>query len=219
MPSVLIHNLVLLIALTSFYGFLLQQFQGKPRSFKFVIGIWFGLAAIAGMMQPFELYEGLFFDGRAIIIGLASFFGGWIPASISSLLSMSYRIYLGGTGVYAGVCTIIVSALLGLGLRSYFKQKVTSLRVGDYYLSGLLMSVGMLVSQFLNPWEDAIWALSQIWYSILLIYPIGFLLIAGLLSREERRLENEEALNESERLVQRSTVLVMVLLQLMPEVR
>ena len=57
MPSVLIHNLVLLIALTSFYGFFLQQFQGKPRSFKFVIGIWFGLAAIAGMMQPFELYE------------------------------------------------------------------------------------------------------------------------------------------------------------------
>lgn len=199
MPSVLIHNLVLLIALTSFYGFFLQQFQGKPRSFKFVIGIWFGLAAIAGMMQPFELREGLFFDGRAIIIGLASFFGGWIPASISSLLSMSYRIYLGGTGVYAGVCTIIVSALLGLGVRMYYKHKVTSLRIWDYYVLGLLVSIGMLVSQFANPWDDAIWALSQIWYSILLIYPIGFILIAGLLSREERRLENEAALNESER--------------------
>src|SRR5690606_40634068 len=128
-----------------------------PRSFKFVIGIWFGLAAIAGMMQPFELREGLFFDGRAIIIGLAGFFGGWIPAVISSLLSMSFRIYLGGTGVYAGVCTIIVSALLGLGLKSYFKQKVTSLGVGGYYLSGFLVSVGMLVCKFFNPWADVMW--------------------------------------------------------------
>src|SRR5690554_6207816 len=198
MPVSLIHNLVLLIALTSFYGFFLQQLQNKPRSFKVVIGLWFGLAAIAGMMLPFEFQKGIFYDGRSIILGLSALFGGWLPALLSALLAGAYRIYLGGPGVYAGVSTLILCALTGLALRHYYRSQVLQLKLSRLFLIGLLVSLAMLVSQLLNPWTQALQALHHIWFPVLLLFPTAFMLIAALLIREEQRLVNEKQLRASE---------------------
>ena len=198
MPVSLIHNLVLLIALTSFYGFFLQQLYRRPKTFKVVVGIWFGLAAIAGMMLPFEFQKGIFYDGRSIILGLIALFGGWLPALLSAVLAAAYRIYLGGPGVYAGVSTVILCALTGLALRHYYRSQVLQLKLSRLFLIGLLVSLAMLVSQLLNPWTQALQALHHIWLPVLLLFPTAFMLIAALLIREEQRLVNEKQLRASE---------------------
>ncbi|MBY0426213.1 MAG: hypothetical protein K2Q22_11295, partial [Cytophagales bacterium] len=41
-----------------------------------ISGVLFGIAAIVGMLHPYALTEGVFFDGRSVVISLSAFFFG-----------------------------------------------------------------------------------------------------------------------------------------------
>lgn len=195
----LIHNIALLIALSTFYGLFLQKLHGKPRTFRITIGIWFGLVAIAGMLTPFNYDEGVFFDGRSVILALSGLFGGWIPALISATMAGIYRIMAGGAGVYAGVSTIILCSATGVLFRQYFKNKAYQLNLFQLLYIGVIVHLVMLGSQLLFPWPVGMEIIGRIWLPVLLIFPATFMIIGALLGREQKKVISDEKLSFSEK--------------------
>ena len=197
----LIQNAALLITLTVFIRILAGLRKKNPLWYKIVSGLWFGLIAVAGMMMPF-VYEGkgIIYDGRSIILTLAGLFGGGIPALISSLIASLYRISLGGAGVYAGVSTIILCAATGLFFRRFFQNRPDKINWLQFFGIGVVSHIFMLASQLLIPAPTGLQVVSQIWLSVLLIFPTAFLFMSVLMVSEEQRLINEVKLKNSESL-------------------
>ncbi|MBU2982204.1 diguanylate cyclase [Lentibacter algarum] len=79
-----------------------------------ILGFVFAFGAVMVMMEPVHLGEGVIFDARAIIVGLAAAFGGWPAGLLSAFLTALYRFYLGGAGAPSGILGIFLSAALGL---------------------------------------------------------------------------------------------------------
>ena len=65
------------------------------------------------MSMPMTLTPGVFFDGRSIILGLAGLFESPLVVIVAVVMGSAYRIYLGGTGAFTGVGSIIISAGIG----------------------------------------------------------------------------------------------------------
>lgn len=195
----LIHNIALLMALSTFYGLFLQRLQNQDKAFRITIGLWFGLITVAGMLTPFNYSEGVFFDGRSVILTLSGLFGGWIPALISATIAGSYRIMVGGVGTYAGVSTIILCSVTGVLFRHYFKKRVPQLTLLQYLIIGLVAQLAMLGSQLLFPWPMGLEIIRHIWLPVLLIFPATFMLIGTLLGREEKRIIGNKDLSFSEK--------------------
>ena len=195
----LIHNIALLVALSTFYGLFLQKLQSQEKAFRITIGIWFGLVTIAGMLTPFNYADGIFFDGRSVILTLSGLFGGWIPALISATIAGFYRIMVGGAGVYAGVSTIILCSVTGVLFRHYFKNEAYKLTLLQYLFIGLIAHVAMLGSQLLFPWPIGIQIIERIWQPVLLVFPATFMIVGALLGREEKRIISNKKLSFSEK--------------------
>ena len=113
----LINNAALLVALSALYG-LLARFRraGSVRD-KVLAGLLFGGLAIAAMNMHVHYSPGIIYDGRSIVLTLAGLFGGGIAAAVSIALAGAYRAYLGGPGVWAGMATILLCAMVGLAVR------------------------------------------------------------------------------------------------------
>ncbi len=75
------------------------------------------------MTFPYILQEGLIFDGRSIILSLATLFYGPVVGLISGLIALIYRIYISGPGVYVGSLTVIISVALGSVFYKLFMRR------------------------------------------------------------------------------------------------
>jgi diguanylate cyclase (GGDEF)-like protein/PAS domain S-box-containing protein len=85
-----------------------------PRSVRILgAGGYMGLAAIVAMVQSVTFSVGIIFDLRSVVLGLAGFFGGPVAAIIAAAIAATYRIWLGGDGLTAGLSTIALGAASG----------------------------------------------------------------------------------------------------------
>ncbi|MEA3350178.1 MAG: LytS/YhcK type 5TM receptor domain-containing protein [Chloroflexota bacterium] len=113
----LMTNAALLIGLSSLYG-LLGQFREKLYWWHNVLtGLLFGAIAIAGMSVPVQYSEGIIYDGRSIVLTLVGLFGRGRASLIAALMAGIFRASLGGTGVWAGLATIVACSAFGLLIR------------------------------------------------------------------------------------------------------
>lgn len=136
MLSALIQNMALLVALSALYGFIAHYRRDGSKRYKLLSGLLFGLMAIAAMNLPFRYSPGIIYDGRSVILTLAGLFGGGLTALTSLLIAGVYRAYLGGSGVWAGLATIIACPIVGYSFRRFF-----ALRLYVYPYSGSTWSV------------------------------------------------------------------------------
>ena len=60
-------------------------------------GVLFGGICVIGMMMPIVLADGLIFDGRSAILGMAGLFGGLV-AAIAAGIAAAYRCGSAGPG-------------------------------------------------------------------------------------------------------------------------
>ena len=110
----LILNLALLVALCVISGFIDKRWPRSTRFGALAQGALFGAVAVIGMLSPLDMGSGLIFDGRSVMISLcALFFGPW-AASVAVLMTILFRIGLGGAGMIMGVSVILSSAAIGL---------------------------------------------------------------------------------------------------------
>ncbi|NOZ71021.1 MAG: PAS domain S-box protein [Chloroflexi bacterium] len=194
----LIHNAALLIALSALYG-LWSRFRtdGTLRA-QGLLGFLFGGMAIIAMTMPLHYRPGIIYDGRSIVLAMAGLFGGPVASIVAILLAGTYRLLLGGVGVWAGLATIILSPFVGMVFRRLSHNQPWTLGWLQLYALGVVTHVVMLLCQLLLPPVLALTTISQIGPSVMLVFPVATLLIASLLADEEKRVNMEKKLKESE---------------------
>ena len=195
----LILNTSLLVALTTLYNLLARARAGGNRWIKITSGLLFGGVAVAGMIAPFHYGPGIIYDGRSIVLAMAGLFGGGTATLVAMAVAGTYRAILGGNGVWAGIATIASCALLGLTFRRLAGNRPSKLELPALYGIGISVHLAMLASQLLIvPWPAGLTAIRGIWLPIMLLFPVATVLMGVLLRTEDRRLEAETALRESE---------------------
>jgi PAS domain S-box-containing protein len=195
----LVQNVGLLVALVAVHGQIIRYWKRSAFSSQVVSGFLFGCVALIGMMAPVHLTPGVIFDGRSIVLSVAGLFGGPVTAGIAAILSVAYRLWLGGPGALMGVSVIIESASLGVAfyyLRPVYPGLTRNLRL---FAFGLLVHMGMLLLALLLPRDAMLKTLENITIPVLLIFPAATWLICLLFLDQENRMSSQRALEESER--------------------
>lgn len=185
----LIYNLGFLIALSVLSSFLDKKFPRITIQGKILQGILFGIVAVFGMLNPFVLAPGLIFDGRTIILSLATFFFGGIPGIIAGILSLIYRINLGGPGIYMGIATIISPVIVGYLFHIYYKKYDKIIKYTDLYILGLIVHFFYFIFIFLLPNNFAKQVLGTVSITVILFYPITTVLIGQVLLMQEQNFK------------------------------
>ncbi len=199
MFEIFIQNAALLIALSFLNGTIKFYRPKKDIYFQLISGAWFGLIAIAVMMIPYQYEEGTIYDGRSVVLTLAGLWGGGIPALVSIIIAASYRIFLGGGGVYVGVLTIVLCATTGFIFRHFLKQKLHKVHFLVFLGIGFVAQFVMLSCQLLLPYEP-IQIIKRIWAPVLLIFPPVFAVVARLFQLIDLYIYNDRRIRAAEEL-------------------
>jgi len=178
------YHLAVIVALGSVQLFIPRQRLSRT-AFSIIIGCVFGLFALMSMLDPVEVREGLFFDGRTVLISLCSLYFGPLAAGTSSLIAILFRFLLGGVGVLAGIATILVAALVGLAFRHRL-SKPEDMSPLQLWIFGLVVHFGLLTCQpLMLVWAPAeyLWdALGHVGVPILLLYPLATVVLGKILA-------------------------------------
>jgi PAS domain S-box-containing protein len=182
----LVLNLSLLVTLSVLSGFVERRWSKEALTGKILQGLLFGFVAIVGMIFSFKFTEGLIFDGRTIVISLCTLFFGPLSGLISALLSMIYRIWIGGVGLPMGLLKILEAFVIGYVFH-YLKIKydVYWLTLTRLYLFGLLVHAIMVALIFTLPLRLATDVLHNLGLIIIIVYPIITVLIGKILFDQE----------------------------------
>jgi len=183
----LVHNITLLIALSVIWGPILTLRKNYTNTYRILSGFLFGLSAVAAMATPLVFEEGIIYDGRSVVIALSGLYGGGIASLIASLIAGSYRIFLGGAGVYAGVASVIVSALSGLVLRRMYKNRSTEIPFYVLLIFAVITHVLVLLCQLLLPWPRGLTVIATIGIQYVMILSFGLCAIALVFRELENR--------------------------------
>jgi len=112
-------------------------------------GLLMGLGAAWSMQLSVDMFEGIRFDLRGVLIALGGIFGGPLAAVLAALVAAVARIGLGGTGIGAGLITIVFAA--GLGCAGYFVRRRWGLSMGVIALLSLAQTLTPVLSILLLP--------------------------------------------------------------------
>jgi PAS domain S-box-containing protein len=198
----LIQNVALLLALATIYSQVVRVRSGKDVWTKSLLGVLFGGVAIAGMLMPLNYAPGIIYDGRSIVMAMAGLFGGGTSAVISVVIAGIFRASLGGTGVWAGLLTILCCAMTGLVFRRGYGNQPERISILSLYGVGIAVHLVMLACQLLlMPWPRGLTIIDSIWLPIMVIFPAATLLMGLILGTVDRRTQAERKLLASEALL------------------
>ncbi len=194
----LLHNITLLVSLGILYGIIIRRWHPGSAPYRIYSGLLFGSVSLVGMLTPLRLSPGVIFDGRSIILSLAGLFGGGTAALIATLMSATYRIWLGGDGALMGVSVITESALLGV-LFGRLRRRFPALMHPLYILLfGALVHAIMLACTGLLPGGVKGEILNRIALPVMTIYPLAVLMLSLLFLDMEAHVKAENELTRSE---------------------
>lgn len=197
----LIYNLSVIVTLSVLSGFLNNRVNRASLIGKILQGVLFGVTAIIGMSFPFELTNGIIFDGRSIVISLCALFFGPLSGLIAAIMAVLYRIFLGGTGILMGILVISSSFLIGYLFYSYRRKKPDKNITGwQFYIFGVIVQSFMLLFVFALPSEKIIQTYQIVSLTILGIYPLVTILIGKILIDQEQNENFISTLKEKEKL-------------------
>lgn len=181
----IIFNLSLLIAVSVLSGFVVIRWKRGTREGIVLQGLLFGIVALIGMLNPFVLSPGIFFDGRSVVISLCALFFGPVSGLLATVIALGYRVYMGGGGVVTGVCVIVSSYLIGYAF--YVKKQKTKSPVTspELYLFGLLVHMAMIAFMAAIPSGMRALTYKTLSLTVLGIYPLATLLIGKILKDQE----------------------------------
>jgi PAS domain S-box-containing protein len=212
----IIQNISLIVSIAVAYHYVVRQLHWKPLIIAIINGLLFGCAAILAMLSPFKVAEGIIYDGRTIVLSVASLFGGPVVAGIASAMAIAFRVFaIGGNGYFVGVLSILEAALIGLFFFYWRKRTGKPLTVFRIIFIGYAVHILMLLAQLLLPDGRGLTIVPAIALPVLVLYPIAFLLICALFIDNEERLKSQRMLEESEaryKLLFQNTHTVMMLI-------
>ena len=210
----LIYNAALLLTLSIAYDVIITHKFDNRMLVKVITGIIIGAIGLAVMIGPWRLNAGTVIDSRTILFSVAALFFGAIPAIIGGLIAVTFRILVGGGGVYVGISTIISSIILGLLWRDYHIRKELPYSPMGLYQLGVVNHISMILLMLLLPKEIRWQMIHKTAIPILVIYPLVTVLMGQILMRRRQRYQEKQALEKSEqeyRLLAESTQDMIVL--------
>ncbi len=193
--AILINGLALLgMAFILSLGFpWLRTWPERHRAI--VLGIGFGTMAIGSMMLSFPMGPGLIGDLRNVVIAVAAIVGGPVPALVAALAAVVYRIHLGGQAA-AAVFGIAIAASLSIG----FARTKLPRTPQNLALLGVVMAIAnasLPIAALLFSTvslEQAVRVGAMFFALTVVTFPLGIVVIGGLLKSEERRANDEAEL-------------------------
>ena len=180
-------NLILLFGLSFILSFTKGATVQSKISLRIIYGIILGSIPIITMMNSLEMQSGTFFDSKSVIISVTALSFSSFVTLIVSLMSVVFRIYIGGIGVYAGVITIISSATIGVFWKKYIYKKTKLNKYLELYLFGLVIHIFMLLSQFSLPWPLGLDVIKNIGLSVMILFPIAVVLLTISVMNHNKR--------------------------------
>lgn len=199
----LLHNLALLVTISIVSGLIKFNRSRKNRG-AIIQGILFGSASVIGMLNPVVLEQGLFFDGRSILISLSALFFGPVTGSIAAFFAITCRIFQGGIGMLPGIFVILSSALTGIFFHYFWVEKKTELTSLKIVFFSVLVHIFMLVIMLTLPYQNAKNVFNTIGLPVLIMYPLVSLLISKTLQVIVNSRQLVEELKRSENLLKKS---------------
>ncbi|HPN37613.1 MAG TPA: PAS domain S-box protein, partial [Melioribacteraceae bacterium] len=194
----LVYNLSIIVSASVLSGFIDKRFNRNTRTGKIIQGLVFGFIAIIAMLNPYKLTEGVFFDGRSIILSLGALFFGNTAGIISGVMAIIVRIFIGGSGAYVGSSVIMSSVLIGLLFNYLHKNDYIIINAITLYLFGILVHLIMLALMFFLP-ANLVWITFQtIAITVISVYPFVTILIGKILTDQSDNIELLKDLKESE---------------------
>ena len=199
----LLQNTAILLALSYVYEFWWNK-NDEPKSIlnKIITGFIIGLIGVVLMLTPWILVPGLVFDTRSVVLSVSGLFFGKLPTIIAMIITGSYRLYLGGEGVWMGTMVVITSGTIGLIWNRYrplIKSKHNSVELISL---GFVVHLFMLGCTIFLPSEIKMNTIRTIAIPILTVYPVATLLLGTLMFSQYKNWQNKRAvdkLRESER--------------------
>lgn len=190
----LIQNFALLITLCFLFDILVHKQRRYHLFYSLLTGLLFGLVTVIGMLTPMRFSEGIFFDGRSVVLSIGAFFGGPPVALVSTLIALCCRTLLGGAGVFVGNLVVLESSLIGLFFYRLRRRGKRTDTLPALILQGGLVHAGMLLLQLLNPGDVGLRIVRDLGPIILPLYSIAFVITALLFIGQEKRRRMEKEL-------------------------
>lgn len=186
----LVYHLSVIIALGAFTLFFPRE-RFSVRTYAVLQGLFFGSFAIAGMLNPIEVHDDVFFDGRTVLVSLCSLFFGPIAAAVSASMAIACRFYLGGHGMWTGMASILAAATIGLLYQHYRYEPKKPWSTYSLWYFGCLVHLAMLGCMLLllanHPATEVLDLLLLISVPVLLLYPLATALLGKILTTQEEQ--------------------------------
>lgn len=168
------------------------------RNAQIAHGALFGLSGIFCMLMPIMVADGVYIDGRTVVVALSAFFGGPLAALVAGAIAAGYRVWMGGAGAFGGAVAIAVVAFTAIWMKKRCTGGGRPLRHLHLVKLGAAVSVTSSVGLLMLPkWEVtvALFQTNGLAYAVMNF--IGPVLLGTLLLQEKRRQKAEQALIES----------------------
>jgi diguanylate cyclase (GGDEF)-like protein/PAS domain S-box-containing protein len=197
----LIYNLSLLLVLSLIFSIVNTRIDKTKRMRDLLAGILIGLIGIAIMSNPVLFIEGVFFDGRSILLSMTGLFFGIIPTMIAVLMTGVYRLLIGGDGALAGLAVILTSSFIGFIWRKYRLQKFILNDVYfpavELYIFGIIVHLVMLIDLYLFiPQHYKV--LRVVALPIIALYPVASVFLGLVIKNQIDKTKIIQKMKESE---------------------
>ncbi|MDR4989233.1 MAG: histidine kinase dimerization/phospho-acceptor domain-containing protein, partial [Bacteroidales bacterium] len=143
-PDIL-QNITLLVSLSVVFSVLLRVCRRAGFGLQIISGVFFGGMAVVSIMNATQVEYGMhswvYLDSRTIILSIGAVFGGPLTAAISLMITLAYRIYLGGDGIISGIWIIFIASASGT-LHFYLrKMKAWADHWASFFVLGVVVHV------------------------------------------------------------------------------
>lgn len=197
-------NLSILLSLTLVF-FLFSEHLRHRRSDissnlcrSIMCGLALAFIGLLIMATPLDFGNGVVFDSRSILIGLAAAFFSWLPALIAALACAAFRVFEGGAGMLPGLLVILFSFGIGLSWRRWRGHALEKTSFRELYGLGFAIHLAMVVILLTLLPDIRTLILKQIVPVVLVFYPLVFAGL-GLLMQHWKRIESERLQLEKSR--------------------
>ncbi|PKM69881.1 MAG: hypothetical protein CVU94_01755 [Firmicutes bacterium HGW-Firmicutes-19] len=195
----LLDNVALLFLLSVIYEINIHRHMILNKPLDYIIkGGMIGLIGIIIMSFPFTLESGLIFDTRSILLGSAALVFSTPSIVIASIMLISYRIFLGGIGMWTGILTVVFTAVIGILWKKYVLPKISLPRWFYILLFGFTIHFVLILCLFAMPISNALLAVKELGALIMILYPIATMLISSVLFVQKDREEDRVKLAHTE---------------------
>ncbi|SMC92182.1 diguanylate cyclase [Fulvimarina manganoxydans] len=156
-------------------------------------GALFGIGAIAAMLAPAQLADGVLVDLRSIIVGLGAAFAGWPGAIISMIFAAGSRLWLGGPTAIAGALGIAYAAVAGVVWAKHIRRPGRT-PITQFLLFGLILSAHIVFLYSVPTLPSA--KVTELWLFFSVASMLAAVTLGTLMCRERHFMLRERMLRE-----------------------